>query len=109
MCLYTEDFALLCNLPNRGSDSLREQPGFEYGPDALPEGPNGPPYWGNYGILGGETFYGPEGPLSGSFFTDHSNNYGSREEAPVPRLREQQPPRQINPYRGSFSLGFLLE
>ncbi|TSM77378.1 Latent-transforming growth factor beta-binding protein 2 [Bagarius yarrelli] len=100
-----EDFATLCNLPNRGSDSLREHPGFEYGPDTPPEGANGPPYWGNYGMLGGETFYEPEGPLSGSSFTDHSNDYGSREggRVPIPRLRE--PPRQINPYRG-HSAGF---
>lgn len=104
MCLHTEDFSVLCNLNNRGSDSLREQPGFEYGPDTPPEGPNGPPYWGNYGTLGGETFYGSEGPLSGSIFTDHSNDYGSREggRVPVARPREHQPPRRINPYRGSF-------
>uniref|UniRef100_A0A4W4F2N7 Latent transforming growth factor beta binding protein 2 n=1 Tax=Electrophorus electricus TaxID=8005 RepID=A0A4W4F2N7_ELEEL len=35
---FTEDFAMLCNLPQRSSDSLRETPGFEYGPDASPDG-----------------------------------------------------------------------
>ncbi|KAG7328508.1 hypothetical protein KOW79_008452 [Hemibagrus wyckioides] len=103
----SEDFAVLCNLQNRGSDSLREQPGFEYGPDSPHEGPNGSPYWSNYGILGGETFYGAEGPLSGSIFTDRSNDYGSREEGRVhvPRVREHQPPRQITPF-GDHSAGF---
>lgn len=95
---------MLCNLNSRGSDSLREQPGFEYGPGTPPEVPNAPPYWGNYGVIGGETFYGPEGPLSSSIFTDQSNEYGSREagRVPVPRPREPQPPRRVNPYRGSF-------
>ncbi|XP_060735308.1 latent-transforming growth factor beta-binding protein 2-like [Tachysurus vachellii] len=100
----SDAFAILCNLGNR--DSLREQPGFEYGPESSHEGPNGSPYWGNYGVLGGETFYGAEGPLSGSF-TDRSNDYSSREEGPVPvpRLREHQPPRRIDPYR-EHSAGF---
>ncbi|KAI5102569.1 latent-transforming growth factor beta-binding protein 1 isoform X2 [Silurus meridionalis] len=103
----SEDFAILCNLQNRGSDSLREHPGFEYGPDTPPEGHNGPPYWGNYGVLGGGTFYGPEGTLSGSIFTDRSNDYGSREggRVPVLRPREHQPTHRVNPYR-DHSAGF---
>ncbi|XP_060790649.1 latent-transforming growth factor beta-binding protein 2-like isoform X2 [Neoarius graeffei] len=101
----SEDFAMLCNLQNRGSDSLREQPGFEYGPDTPPERPNRPGYW--LDVLEGETFYGPEGPLSGSIFTDHSNDYTSRDggRIPVPRPREHQPPHQVNPYR-DHSAGF---
>lgn len=101
------DFAMLCNLHNRGSDSLREHPGFEYGPDTPPEGPNGPPFWDNYGVFGGETFYGPDGPLRGSMFTDHSNDYSSREggRVPMPRPREHHPPRRVNPYR-DHSAGF---
>lgn len=97
---------MLCNLHNRGSDSLREHPGFEYGPDTPPEGPNGPPFWDNYGVFGGETFYGPDSPLRGSMFTDHSNDYSSREggRVPMPRPREHHPPRRVNPYRGSVIL-----
>lgn len=100
---------MLCNLHDRdrGSDSLREQPGYEYGPDVPPEEHSGPPYWGNYGILGGETFFGPEGPVSGSTFTDHSTNYGSRGEVPVPRPHENRPPLRVNPYEGSFILVYM--
>lgn len=92
---------MLCNLHNRGSDSLREQPGYYYGPEGPPEGANGLAY---YGVLGGQTFYEPEVPLSGSIFTDHSNDYSSRDggQVPAPRAQEHQPPFQVNPYRGSF-------
>ncbi|XP_062862810.1 latent-transforming growth factor beta-binding protein 2-like [Trichomycterus rosablanca] len=98
----SEHFAMLCNLPQRGSDSLRERPGFEYGPDANSEGSYLPPYFDNYG----ENYYSPEGPLSGSTFTD-SSNYGSRGAArvPVPRPRENQPPRRVDLSRG-HSAGF---
>ncbi|XP_076833760.1 latent-transforming growth factor beta-binding protein 2-like [Brachyhypopomus gauderio] len=98
----SEDFAMLCNLPQRGSDSLRETPGFEYGPDASPDGLYVPPYWSNYGVWGGETYYGPEGPLNGPDITGHSNDYGSREsiQVPVLRPRENRPPLRLDPYAG---------
>uniref|UniRef100_A0A8B9JTQ2 Latent-transforming growth factor beta-binding protein 1 n=1 Tax=Astyanax mexicanus TaxID=7994 RepID=A0A8B9JTQ2_ASTMX len=41
----SEHFAVLCNLPHRGTESLRERPSFEYGPYE-------PPYWDNYGFEG---------------------------------------------------------
>ncbi|KAI4874235.1 hypothetical protein NFI96_020690 [Prochilodus magdalenae] len=98
----SSDFAQLCNRPQRGTDSLRERPGFEYGPGASPDGPYGPPYWDNYGIFGGDTYYSTEGHLSDPIFPDPSNDYGSREAAriPVHRTRESQPPRRVNPYIG---------
>lgn len=87
---------MLCNLPQRGSDSLRERPGFEYGPDS-----HLPPYFDNYG----ETYYSPEGPVSGSVFTD-SSNYGSRGavRVPVHRPRQHQPPRRVDHSRGNLIL-----
>uniref|UniRef100_A0A8C7Q280 Latent transforming growth factor beta binding protein 2 n=1 Tax=Oncorhynchus mykiss TaxID=8022 RepID=A0A8C7Q280_ONCMY len=73
----SDDYALLCNLPRRrGSDSLRERPGNEYGPGVEgPEGPYVPPYWDNYGGV----------PISGP---------GDREPSlrvPIHRPREFQP------------------
>ncbi|XP_035388600.1 latent-transforming growth factor beta-binding protein 2 isoform X1 [Electrophorus electricus] len=99
---FTEDFAMLCNLPQRSSDSLRETPGFEYGPDASPDGLYVPTYWSNYGHWGGDTYYeGSEGPLNGPDFTGPSNNYGFKESVrvPVQRPRENQPPQRLDPYR----------
>ncbi|KAL7872970.1 hypothetical protein AOLI_G00120410 [Acnodon oligacanthus] len=98
----SSDFADLCNLLQRGSDSLRERPGFEYGPDASPDGPYGPPYWDNYGTLGSDSYYIPEGPLNGPIFPAPSSDYSSREavRVPVHRTRENQPPRRVDPYMG---------
>ncbi|XP_072545252.1 latent-transforming growth factor beta-binding protein 2-like [Salminus brasiliensis] len=95
-------FAVLCNLPQRGTDSLRERPGFEYGPDVTPDGPYGPIYWDNYGPVGGDTYYSPEGHLNGDVFPDPSNGYSSREieRVPLHRPRQNQPPRRLDPYRG---------
>uniref|UniRef100_A0A4W5QM39 Latent-transforming growth factor beta-binding protein 1 n=1 Tax=Hucho hucho TaxID=62062 RepID=A0A4W5QM39_9TELE len=104
----------LCNLPRRGgSDSLRERPGYEYGPGV--EGPEGPyvhPYWDNYGrgpITGpGGTYYNPEDTQGIPLFTDNTNDYGSREGAiepplrvPVHRPREFQP-RPVDSYNDRF-------
>ncbi|XP_030620963.1 latent-transforming growth factor beta-binding protein 2-like [Chanos chanos] len=96
------DFATLCNLAGRGSDSLRERPGFEYGPDLSPDGTYGPPYWGNYGPLTGtETYYSPEDTQNGPVYTDPSSDYNTREGARVPVQwpREHQPPRRVDPNR----------
>uniref|UniRef100_A0A3B4BZ25 Latent transforming growth factor beta binding protein 2 n=1 Tax=Pygocentrus nattereri TaxID=42514 RepID=A0A3B4BZ25_PYGNA len=71
----SSEFAELCNQPQRGSDSLRERPGFEYGPDASPDGP----YWDSYGHLGGDPYYIPEGPLNGPIFPDPSSDYSHNE------------------------------
>uniref|UniRef100_A0A8C7FEW8 Latent-transforming growth factor beta-binding protein 1 n=1 Tax=Oncorhynchus kisutch TaxID=8019 RepID=A0A8C7FEW8_ONCKI len=84
----SDDYAAVCNLPRRGgSDSLRERPGYEYGPGVEgPDGPYVPPYWDNYG----------GGPITGP--GDNTNDYGSREvdiepplRVPVHRPREFQP------------------
>lgn len=82
--LSSEDYAIMCNLPQRGgSDSLRGRPGYEYGVDGPedPAEPFVPLYWDSYGI--------PDGvPL----FND--NDYGVQQppaRVPVPRPREQQP------------------
>uniref|UniRef100_A0A8C7FEU2 Latent-transforming growth factor beta-binding protein 2 n=1 Tax=Oncorhynchus kisutch TaxID=8019 RepID=A0A8C7FEU2_ONCKI len=84
----SDDYAAVCNLPRRGgSDSLRERPGYEYGPGV--EGPiTGP----------GGTYYNPEDTQGIPLFTDNTNDYGSREvdiepplRVPVHRPREFQP------------------
>uniref|UniRef100_A0A8C9TEE0 Latent-transforming growth factor beta-binding protein 1 n=1 Tax=Scleropages formosus TaxID=113540 RepID=A0A8C9TEE0_SCLFO len=58
----SEDYAMLCNLPRSGSDSLRERPGYEYDPEDT-----GPPlYFGGFGPTGGENYYnGPGSPEYG--------------------------------------------
>uniref|UniRef100_A0A8K9WUD7 Latent-transforming growth factor beta-binding protein 1 n=1 Tax=Oncorhynchus mykiss TaxID=8022 RepID=A0A8K9WUD7_ONCMY len=83
----SDDYAAVCNLPRRGgSDSLRERPGYEYGPGVEgPDGPYVPPYWDNYG---GGTITGPgdiEPPL----------------RVPVHRPREFQP-RPVDSYNDRF-------
>uniref|UniRef100_A0A673Y9A1 Latent-transforming growth factor beta-binding protein 1 n=1 Tax=Salmo trutta TaxID=8032 RepID=A0A673Y9A1_SALTR len=83
----SDDYAAMCNLPRRGgSDSLRERPGYEYGPGVEgPEGPYVPPYWDNYG---GGPITGPgdiEPPL----------------RVPVHRPREFQP-RPVDSYNGNL-------
>eukprot|EP00063_Salmo_salar_P091555 XP_014066390.1 PREDICTED: latent-transforming growth factor beta-binding protein 2-like isoform X3 [Salmo salar] len=110
----SDDYAAMCNLPRRGgSDSLRERPGYEYGPGVEgPEGPYVPPYWDNYGggpITGpGGTYYNPEDTQGIPLFTDNTNDYGSREgdiepplRVPVHRPREFQP-RPVDSYNGRF-------
>ncbi|XP_064183749.1 latent-transforming growth factor beta-binding protein 2-like [Anguilla rostrata] len=106
----SNDYASLCNLPRRileDTDSLRERPGYEYGPDGS-EGPDGALYWGGY-VPGGRgsyyntpgSEYGPQDPQPGSFYPgpDSSDDYGSREAArsPVLRPREFQP-HLVDPY-----------
>uniref|UniRef100_A0A8C8DCN9 Latent-transforming growth factor beta-binding protein 2 n=1 Tax=Oncorhynchus tshawytscha TaxID=74940 RepID=A0A8C8DCN9_ONCTS len=83
----SDDYAAVCNLPRRGgSDSLRERPGYEYGPGVEgPDGPYVPPYWDNYG---GGPITGPgdiEPPL----------------RVPVHRPREFQP-RPVDSYNDRF-------
>lgn len=101
----SDDFATLCNLPSRGSDSLRERPGYEYDPDLLP--PQGPfdPYWSNYGTLGGGgTYFEPEEPQSVPLFTGPSSDYSSREtiRGPVYRPRENPSPVHVDDYRDRY-------
>ncbi|XP_031435745.1 latent-transforming growth factor beta-binding protein 2 isoform X2 [Clupea harengus] len=100
----SEDFAALCNLPSRGSDGLRERPGYEYGPDLPPQGPFGP-YWNNYGSLGGGgTYYDPEDPQTVPLFTDPSSDYNSRETINVPdyRPRENQSPSLLDDFTDRY-------
>ncbi|KAG5857579.1 hypothetical protein ANANG_G00020950 [Anguilla anguilla] len=106
----SSDYASLCNLPIRSledTDSLRERPGYEYGPDGS-EGPDGALYWGGYLPGGGGSYYntpgseyGPQDPQPGPFYPgpDSSDDYGSREAArsPVLRPREFQP-HLVDPY-----------
>uniref|UniRef100_A0A674AN72 Latent-transforming growth factor beta-binding protein 1 n=1 Tax=Salmo trutta TaxID=8032 RepID=A0A674AN72_SALTR len=101
----SDDYALLCNLPRRrGSDSLRERPGNEYGPGVEgPEGPYVPPYWDNYGggpISGpGGTYYNPEDTQGIPLFTDNTNDYGSRVRDREPSLRVPiHRPREFQPH-----------
>ncbi|CAB1330915.1 unnamed protein product, partial [Coregonus sp. 'balchen'] len=91
----SDDYALLCNLPRSGgSDSLRERPGYEYGPGV--EGPYVPPYWDNYGggpITGpGGTYYNPEETQGIPLFTDNTNDYSSR-------VRDREPPLRVPIHR----------
>uniref|UniRef100_A0A6Q2X2F8 Latent transforming growth factor beta binding protein 2 n=1 Tax=Esox lucius TaxID=8010 RepID=A0A6Q2X2F8_ESOLU len=79
----SDDYANMCNLHRRGgSDSLRERPGYEYGPG----GPYMPPYWDNYGagpISGpGDIYYSPEDTQGIPLFTD---DY-------ISRVRDREPP-----------------
>ncbi|KAK6304402.1 hypothetical protein J4Q44_G00249880 [Coregonus suidteri] len=110
----SDDYAAMCNLPRRrGSDSLRERPGYEYGPGVEgPEGPYVPPYWDNYGggpITGpGGTYYNPDDTQGIPLFTDNTNDYGSRERdiepplrVPIHRPREFQP-RPVDSYNDRY-------
>ncbi|XP_061898281.1 latent-transforming growth factor beta-binding protein 1-like isoform X3 [Entelurus aequoreus] len=93
----SEDYAVMCNLPLRGSsDSLRERPGYEYGVDSPedPAEPFVPPYWDNYG--------GPAGPydISESIPLFNDNDYSVRQppvRVPIHRPREHRP-RPVDPY-----------
>ncbi|XP_066523108.1 latent-transforming growth factor beta-binding protein 2-like [Hoplias malabaricus] len=95
----SDAYAALCNLHERGTDSLREATGLEYGPDAPPEGSYVQQYWDNYGFAGGD-YSISEGPLSRSF-PDPSSDYISRETVQVPlqRPRVTQQPRRLDPFR----------
>ncbi|KAJ8288856.1 hypothetical protein COCON_G00015150 [Conger conger] len=100
----SDDYASLCNLPRlviEDSDSLRERPGYEYGPDGS-EGTDSTLYWGGYGPGAGGNYYntlgseyGPQDPQPGPFYPepDTNDDYGSREAVriPVHRPREFQP------------------
>ncbi|XP_010877329.3 latent-transforming growth factor beta-binding protein 2 isoform X2 [Esox lucius] len=102
----SDDYANMCNLHRRGgSDSLRERPGYEYGPG----GPYMPPYWDNYGagpISGpGDIYYSPEDTQGIPLFTDdYISRVRDREpppRVPVHRPREFQP-RPVDPYNDGF-------
>ncbi|KPP70787.1 hypothetical protein Z043_110354, partial [Scleropages formosus] len=101
----SEDYAMLCNLPRSGSDSLRERPGYEYDPEDT-----GPPlYFGGFGPTGGENYYngpgspeyGPRESQGGSSFIRQNahHDYTSHEvmRVPVHRPREFQL-RLVEPY-----------
>uniref|UniRef100_A0A3B3RIX5 Latent transforming growth factor beta binding protein 2 n=1 Tax=Paramormyrops kingsleyae TaxID=1676925 RepID=A0A3B3RIX5_9TELE len=104
----SDDYAILCNLPRRGpgdSDSLRERPGYEYGPDGL-ERPESPIYWGGYGPVGGSSYfnslgpeYGPQEPPGGPPYGRQVSpeDYGPRELMRVPVHR----PRPLERYNGA--------
>uniref|UniRef100_A0AAZ3QCD6 Latent-transforming growth factor beta-binding protein 1 n=1 Tax=Oncorhynchus tshawytscha TaxID=74940 RepID=A0AAZ3QCD6_ONCTS len=85
----SDDYAAVCNLPRRGgSDSLRERPGYEYGPGVEgPDGPYVPPYWDNYG----------GGPITGPGEGDIEPPL----RVPVHRPREFQP-RPVDSYNDRF-------
>uniref|UniRef100_A0AAY4C0V1 Latent-transforming growth factor beta-binding protein 1 n=1 Tax=Denticeps clupeoides TaxID=299321 RepID=A0AAY4C0V1_9TELE len=93
----SDDFAVLCNRPRRGSDGLRERPSYEYGPDG--------PYDPYYSSLGGAgEYYGPEDPDSEPQFTDRSSSYRPAETIRVPlnRPREFRPPVRLSPHREGY-------
>lgn len=98
----SEDFAIMCNLPwSRGSDSLREQPGYEYTLEGAEDHVDTfiPPYFDNYGNPAG-TYDIPE---SVPLFTD--NDYSVPQppaRVPVARPREHSPHR-VDPYAGGFT------
>lgn len=100
--VHSEDFAILCNLPWRGgSDSLREQPGYEYGLEGAEDHADAlfPPYFDNYGNPAGSY----DIPESVPLFTD--NDYSVQQppaRVPVIRPREQSPHR-VDPYASGFS------
>ncbi|XP_062325560.1 latent-transforming growth factor beta-binding protein 2-like [Osmerus eperlanus] len=95
----SDDYAAVCNLPRRGADSLRERPGYEYGPESSEavEGPYGP-YWDNYGAsVPGGPFYSAGVPQGIPLFTDPASesDYGLQERQPplrVPVHRPREPP-----------------
>lgn len=101
--VYSEDFAVLCNLPWRGgSDSLREQPGYEYGLEGAEDHVDTfiPPYFDNYGNPAGSY----DIPESVPLFTD--NDYSVQQPpARVPLIRpREQSPHRVDPYAGGFSI-----
>uniref|UniRef100_H3DJ72 Latent-transforming growth factor beta-binding protein 1 n=1 Tax=Tetraodon nigroviridis TaxID=99883 RepID=H3DJ72_TETNG len=93
----SKDLAGLCNLPWRGSsDSLREQPGYEYGLEGAEDHEDTflPPYFANYGNPA-ESYDIPE---SVPLFTD--NDYSVQQppaRIPIIRPREQSPHR-VDPH-----------
>uniref|UniRef100_A0A7N5ZT40 Latent transforming growth factor beta binding protein 2 n=1 Tax=Anabas testudineus TaxID=64144 RepID=A0A7N5ZT40_ANATE len=81
----SNDYAIMCNLPQRGRDSLRERQGYDYDPEGPedPAEPFVPLYWDNYGI-----------PESVPLFND--NDYSVRQPPvrvpnPPPRVQQPQP------------------
>lgn len=101
-CVYSEDFAIMCNLPWRGgSDSLREQPGYEYGLEGGEDQVDSfmPPYFDNYGNPAGPY----DVPESVPLFIDNAYN-GQQPPArvPVERPRENSPHR-VDPHASGFS------
>uniref|UniRef100_A0A8C9VMC6 Latent-transforming growth factor beta-binding protein 1 n=1 Tax=Scleropages formosus TaxID=113540 RepID=A0A8C9VMC6_SCLFO len=91
----SEDYAMLCNLPRSGSDSLRERPGYEYDPEDT-----GPPlYFGGFGPTGGENYYngpgspeyGPRESQGGSSFIRQNahHDYTSHESSGLSPLPER--------------------
>ncbi|XP_072555349.1 latent-transforming growth factor beta-binding protein 2 isoform X2 [Paramormyrops kingsleyae] len=107
----SDDYAVLCNLPRRGpgdSDSLRERPGYEYGPDGL-ERPESPIYWGGYGPVGGSSYfnslgpeYGPQEPPGGPPYGRQVSpeDYSPRELMRVPVHRPRPLERYNERYEG---------
>lgn len=93
--LSAEDYGFMCNLPRRGSDSLRERPGYEYGVEG-PDDPFLPPYFDSYGNTPGSYDIPESVPLF------NENDYSVHQpplRVPVARPREQQP-QPVNPYAG---------
>lgn len=100
--MYSEDFAAICNLPWRGgSDSLREQPGYEYGLEGAEDQVDTfiPPYFDNYGNPAGSY----DIPESVPLFTD--NDYSVQQPSPrVPIIRPREDsPHRVDPYSSGFS------
>ncbi|XP_067469468.1 latent-transforming growth factor beta-binding protein 2-like isoform X3 [Thunnus thynnus] len=92
----SDDYAVMCNLPRRGSNSLRERPGYEYGLEGPedPAEPFVPPYWDNYGSPAGPY----DIPESVPLFND--NDYSSRQ--PPSRIPNHRPwehqPQPVDSY-----------
>lgn len=101
-CEYSEDFAILCNLPWRGgSESLREHPGYEYGLEGGEDHGDSfmPPYFDNYGNPAGSY----DIPESVPLFIDNAYNVQQPPaRVPVERPRENSPHR-VDPYASGFS------
>lgn len=95
----------MCNLPwIRGSDSLREQPGYEYTLEGAEDPVDTfiPPYFDTYGNPAGPY----DVPESVPLFTD--NDYSVQQppaRVPVVRPREHSPHR-VDPYAGGFACSF---
>ncbi|XP_026209948.1 latent-transforming growth factor beta-binding protein 2 [Anabas testudineus] len=92
----SNDYAIMCNLPQRGRDSLRERQGYDYDPEGPedPAEPFVPLYWDNYGI-----------PESVPLFND--NDYSVRQPPvrvpnPPPRVQQPQPAESFAERYDSF-------
>lgn len=95
----------MCNLPwIRGSDSLREQQGYEYTLEGAEDPVDTfiPPYFDTYGNPAGPY----DVPESVPLFTD--NDYSVQQppaRVPVVQPREHSPHR-VDPYAGGFACSF---